>query len=121
VQRIAVACCQLIKSNKVKIGYFFLITISLLMACSKDKYETTVFTVASQRGTCIGLFGQTSSCLQVKEGAATQWSGFSEPIEGFNYQEGFEYTIEVKVYDITNPPADASSKRYVLKRIISKR
>jgi hypothetical protein len=56
----------------------------------------------------------------VKEGSSAQWRGFSEAIEGFNYEVGFEYVIEVKVYDIKNPPADASSKRYVLKRIISK-
>jgi Domain of unknown function (DUF4377) len=105
----------------MKVWYSLLITGCLLVACNKEKFETTTLMVASQQGMCNSWYGQPFPCLQVKEGTATQWRGFTDPIEGFNYEAGFEYVIEVKVYDIPNPPADASSKRYVLKRIINKR
>jgi hypothetical protein len=104
----------------MKIWYSLLIAVCFLAACNKEKFEVTTFTVASQLGMCMGMSAQPFPCLQVKEGASSQWKGFIGPIEGFDYEVGFEYVIEVKVYDIENPPADGSSKRWVLKRIISK-
>ena len=94
---------------------------SIFYSCKKENFETKIFIVAAQKTTCNLLFGGTTPCLQVKEGINEPFRGFNENIEGFVYVDGFEYTIEVKVYDIVNPPADASSKRYVLLRIISKK
>ena len=42
------------------------------------------------------------------------------PIEGFEYEEGYEYVIEVKTENIDNPPIDGSSIKYILTKIISK-
>lgn len=41
-------------------------------------------------------------------------------ISGFEYEESYNYTIEVKQYNIIDPPMDASSAIYKLKQIISK-
>lgn len=43
-----------------------------------------------------------------------------DPIEGFEYEQGYEYVIEVKIEHIENPPADGSSLKYSLIRVISK-
>ena len=32
----------------------------------------------------------------------------------FAYEPGYRYTLSIEVFDVANPPADASSKRYVL-------
>lgn len=43
-----------------------------------------------------------------------------QQIEGFEYEEGYSYFLEVKITEIENPPADASSLRYDLIKVISK-
>jgi hypothetical protein len=92
-----------------------------IFSCTKEKFETKIFIVAPQKTTCTTWFITQQPCLQVKESESEPYKGLSEEIEGFNYVEGFEYTIEVRVYNIKNPPADGSSIRYVLRRIISKK
>ena len=101
----------------------FLLISFLFISCKKEneRFGTKIFIVAAQKTMCTPWYGTPHLCLQVKESANDPFRGFDENIEGFNYVEGFEYTIEVKVYDIKNPPADASSKRYVLARIIGKK
>ncbi|MDR0575510.1 MAG: DUF4377 domain-containing protein [Tannerella sp.] len=48
-----------------------------------------------------------------------EWSLFYCPIEGFEYEEGHEYVINVKVINVSDPLMDASSKEYKLNYIIS--
>ena len=92
-----------------------------MVDCKKDKgFTTKTFIVASHRITYTNLFGQTASSLQVKENPADPFRILGQEIEGFNYNEGFEYRILVKEYILVNPPADASNLRYVLIKIISK-
>ena len=93
----------------------------IFFSCKKEKTETKIFIVAAQKTICTPIYGTPHPCLQVKESGNDPFRGFGENIEGFVYEVGFEYVIEVKIYDIENPPADASSKRYVLLRIISKK
>ncbi len=72
---------------------------------------------------CIGEMEGT--CLLVQEGnmiGTENWEYFyfMDSIEGFNYEPGFVYALEVKKTEIENPPADVSSTKYELVRIISK-
>lgn len=60
-------------------------------------------------------------CYQIKIDNAQEWTYFYDEIEGFKYQEGFEYALEVVVEKTENPPADASSIRYKLIKIVSKK
>jgi len=41
-------------------------------------------------------------------------------IEGFTYEEGNEYVLEIKEEKIDNPPADGSSVKCILVKEISK-
>lgn len=63
-------------------------------------------------------------CLEVKEAGSdsANWLPFNIPIEGFNYEEGYHYTIQVEEMHLAdaNLPADGSSIRYKLVKVISK-
>ena len=98
----------------------FLILALSVIGCQKEKLGTRSLIVADHKVDCTGGAGP-QKCLLTKEREDQPWEYFYGSIEGFDYQEGFEYVIEVTIYEIKNPPADASSKRYVLKRIISKK
>ncbi len=95
----------------------FLVMSILMFACKKE-IESEQLIIADHKVSCTGAGPQ--ECLLVKKNVSDDWQFFYGGIEGFDYEEGFEYIIEVKVYDVENPPADGSSKRYVLNRIISK-
>ena len=45
---------------------------------------------------------------------------FYDQIEGFDYKEGHTYKLEVNVSKIENPPADGSSLKYKLVKLIYK-
>ena len=72
--------------------------------------------------TCQGLVEE--QCLLVQEGSAIDsdnWSYFYSEIEGFDYETGFLYDLEVLISERPKPlAADASSLRYELIKIISK-
>ncbi|REC64680.1 hypothetical protein DRF59_19890 [Chryseobacterium flavum] len=59
-------------------------------------------------------------CMQVKENASDSWTNFYSTIEGFTYEPGYEYVLKVKTEKIENPPADASSIKYILTEQVSK-
>jgi hypothetical protein len=64
------------------------------------------------------------SCLQVQDGEKIEegrWQNFFSNIEGFEYEPGNIYKIVVAVEQLPPPiPADASSLRYRLVKVISK-
>lgn len=59
-------------------------------------------------------------CMQVKESPEDEYGLFYSQIEGFKYEEGYEYEIVVEVTKVENPPADASSLKYTLIDVVSK-
>ncbi len=101
---------------KKLIGLLFLLPL-LLISCSTND-NAVKMVVASQRGDCVGVAPQ--KCLYVKMGADTNWTFFYDQIEGFNYEEGYEYVLEVKKVKVENPPADGSSLKYTLVKEVSK-
>ncbi len=58
--------------------------------------------------------------MLVKENLDSDWKNFYDQINGFKFQEGYEYKLKVKVTEIKNPPADASSLKYSLVEILEK-
>lgn len=56
----------------------------------------------------------------MREHPDTVWTAFYDPIEGFNFESGFNYTIRVRVREIRNPPQDGSSLAYHLLNILKK-
>ena len=74
--------------------------------------------IAAARVPCQGFVPQ--ECLLVRRHPDTDWTFFYAPIEGFDYQPGFEYTINVLQRSIRNPPQDSSSASYHLVSILRK-
>lgn len=92
----------------------FLGALFLLLSCKETK---TVY-IASYQIDCNGVAPQ--MCMLYKENPDDEWTYFYDTIEGFEYEEGYEYTLEVAISKIDEPPADASSLKYALVNILSK-
>ncbi len=76
------------------------------------------FIVGPQTADCTGVAPM--KCLQVKEKPSENWTNFYSNIEGFTYEPGYEYVLQVKTEKIENPPADGSSIKYTLVKQVSK-
>ena len=96
--------------------YAIILLIFAWAACQSQ--ETKTLYIEDHLVDCIGVAPQ--KCMLVRESADEPWGNFYGRIEGFDYEEGFKYEIRVEVFRIDNPPADASSLRYVLKEVVSK-
>jgi heat shock protein HslJ len=66
---------------------------------------------------CVGVAPR--QCLQVKRDPNSDWELFYDSIDGFTYEEGFEYELRVNILPVENPPADASSLQYELVELVS--
>ncbi|KVH59782.1 DUF4377 domain-containing protein [Burkholderia cepacia] len=75
--------------------------------------------VAPQSARCTGVAPM--ECLQVRNSPNEPWSLWYAGIEGFAYQPGYLYTLEIDEYRVAQPPADGSSIRWVLKRVVERR
>ena len=98
--------------------YRFLLLTIFLSVFTLSHAQTYTYTIAPEKGDCYGM--RPMKCLQVKKEQATTWSNFYSAIEGFEYEPGYTYVLRVKEKKIKNPPADGSSIRYVLKKVVSK-
>ena len=94
-----------------------LVLLFVLVGCSVNKNIVT-YTIASKSTIGYGVAPQ--RCLLVREGDEQSWSLFYSRIEGFDYEEGYEYVLNVQKTPVNNPPADVSSIRYTLVNILSK-
>ena len=61
-----------------------------------------------------------TQCLRVRILPDTAWQYFYGTINGFRFEEGFHWRLDVERRRVPNPPADASSLSYRLIRVISK-
>jgi len=84
------------------------------MGCKKTK---TVL-IKSNLVTCEGGFAQ--KCMQYQIKGEDSWQLFYDTIEGFTYEEGHAYELEVDIEKVANPPADGSNLKYSLKKVIKK-
>lgn len=101
-----------------KTGFLLIAVIVLLFACNSSK-DTVKMTIASEKRMAMGVAPM--EVLLVKEGDAVDWSFFYSNIEGFDYQPGYEYILEVKKENKEHPtPADVSSVKYTLVKEVSK-
>ncbi|MGG4607527.1 DUF4377 domain-containing protein [Providencia sp. Me31A] len=99
------------------------IMLTLLVGCQTvkpaDTDNTKTFYVDSSLADCVGVAPM--KCMKVKENPNDDWQLFYNSIQGFDYQPGFTYILQVKQFDVPNPPADASSIRYELVKIVEKK
>ena len=88
------------------------------MAINDNTTEKTLY-ISPEMVPCVGVAPQ--MCLQVKENPNEKnYTYFYDSIEGFCYNPGFEYAIDVREEPVINPPADASSKKWILGEVITK-
>src|SRR5678815_4086249 len=66
------------------------------------------------QGVALGL------CILAQDVSDQRYHLMYDGIEDFDYEWGFVYTIEVTEHRVRNPPADGSSIRTVLRRVVSK-
>jgi hypothetical protein len=87
-------------------------------AASAEPVIETLF-VAEAQADCQGEVPQ--KCLQVRESESEPYRNLYSNIEGFEYEPSYVYELRVEATPIANAPADASSVRYRLLEVVSKR
>lgn len=98
-----------------------IVLLVLLAGCAPERgvmprLVETVF-VSHLTVPCMGVGPMT--CLQVRRDPNAEWTLFYGGIEGFSPEPGYAYAIEVEIIRRSSPiPADASDRRYRLRRII---
>ena len=91
----------------------------LILACNpKNEEMLKTLYIADHLEDCTGVGDQ--KCMLVKDNPEGEWTYFYDQIQGFEYEEGFTYEINVELQKVENPPADAPSIKYILKEIVSK-
>jgi len=93
-------------------------TLLLFLFSSFAFSQRMIFYVADTKGDCYGV-GK-GLCLQIKEKPDEPYALFYSGIEGFSYEEGYHYKLEVMRVKKERPPADGGVYNYYLINIISK-
>ncbi|RNA63840.1 DUF4377 domain-containing protein [Chryseobacterium nematophagum] len=109
---------HMVKGGILMIALFAITQCTASTNTAKGDDKTMMMTVGPQTVDCTGVAPM--KCLQVKENQSGNWMNFYSTIEGFTYEPGYEYILKVKTEKIANPPADASSIRYILVQQVSK-
>jgi len=92
----------------------------LLSACQNAPAPTQGETlyINSQLVHCVGVGPM--QCMQVRSNEQQPWTLFYQQIEGFQFEPGYRYQLTVSKEQLTDVPADASSLRYQLIKVVSK-
>lgn len=106
-----------------KILLAVLISFSLLQACSTTK-NTSTFWISGYKTEADAGAGKMQA-LQVHRGENlrdVKWEYFYAPIEGFEFEEGYlqKITVKEEKLDPKTVPADASSIKYTLVKVLDK-
>ncbi|QVN21588.1 DUF4377 domain-containing protein [Burkholderia pyrrocinia] len=123
----------MIRQSRTLLGAAVIAGSTLLAGCQTDAVATApnaarpadgrpvtkTVHVAPQSARCTGVAPM--ECMQVRSSPSEPWSLWYAGIEGFAYQPGYLYTLEVDEYRVAQPPADGSSIRWVLKRVVERR
>ena len=92
-----------------------LFAVLLVSLCWAKGNKTLL--VADRTIACAGTF----ECIQIKEKASVPWRNYSDTIEGFNYEEGYEYKISVQPLQTKNTLSGLFEEKYKLVKVISKK
>jgi hypothetical protein len=96
------------------------ICVALLVAAcgggsDEPQSRTLTLEVADYKSPCSGLVPY--MCLNVRSPGESSYGGFDN-IAGFSPQWGHRYVVDVRETKVANPPADASSLKYDLLRVL---
>lgn len=72
--------------------------VAVVLFLSRGDAAVVTLELASQPGACTGFFEGWLPCLQVRDG--DEWQGRSSQIEGFDYEPGYRYRIQVRRVEI---------------------
>jgi hypothetical protein len=94
--------------------------LASLAGCNplQPNVSVRVITVEHHRVECMGPWEQL--CLLIQSPPTSALTRHYGAIEGFEYEWGYRYNLEVVDRRIANPPADGSSIRTSLRRVLSK-
>lgn len=81
--------------------------------------STFIIDVAPQREPCTGVGPM--QCLRVRFNGAENWQLFHSRIDGFTFESGYDWRLEVLRRTVHNPPADASRYTWSLVRVLERR
>ena len=104
-----------------KLFYCCLFISIVIISCKSDmKTETAFFWINSSKIDCVGVGPM--QCLQIKRSETGAWENFYDRIEGFDFEPGFIYHIELTIDELNEntSPADKSKLKYTLVNTISK-
>ena len=101
--------------------FAFAALVLALSACdlTGPDEDLVVLYVGPERVECMGFTQQT--CYLVRDRPEDDWEYFYDPIEGFDFEPGFLYTLLVRKEEVENPPADGSRYRWTLEEILEKK
>ena len=99
---------------------YYILLIITFMSCGSTNVKKKLF-INSHKTNCIGV--SPMQCLQVKYIESDDWSSFYDTIEGFDFEPGYLYQIDVSVetIDTSTLPADKSNLKYTLSKIVSRK
>ena len=72
--------------------------------------------IAPELADCVGEGPM--KCMKVKYEQDEDWQFFYSNIEGFDYKEGYRYTLLVEKLEVKDPPQGGSSLKYVLVEVV---
>jgi heat shock protein HslJ len=94
------------------------ITLELVEVVNKEPVALRTVYIGPERVECEGAGPQL--CYQYKENPADDWLLFYDEIDGFEYEEGFNYELLVAETRVENPPADGSATQLSLVEVVNK-
>ena len=100
----------------MKMRLFLMAAIAVLCACGGDHTET--LTLGPYEVRCQGFVEQ--DCFLEYNADSGRWEFFYESIQGFNFEPGYFYTLEVRLED-RGPIQDAGRYSYHLVKVIDKK
>lgn len=80
--------------------------------------ERRTWLVDSKRVACEGE--GVTECLRVRASKSEDWTLFYRTIEGFTFEPGNAYELEVEMVRESNAPADAPARRVKLLKVVTK-
>lgn len=98
-----------------------ILTLILILSACAPKANITTMWVNSHKSDCTGV--AKTECLLIQRGEnidPSAWENFYSPIQGFEFESGYLYKLKVKEEQLENAPADASSIKYTLVKVLQK-
>ena len=90
--------------------------LALLAACGEEHTEVLTFGPYTKR--CVGAFEQ--DCFMEYNEEAQRWHFFYDGIEGFDFEPGYIYTLEVRLEEREHGIQDVGRYSYHLIKIVDK-